>query len=78
MVSVILGGTLELDLSLHRPPRLPPADQRRTSSTTQLEELEVHDIYIPGRGGPLETSALGGARPHVPQCSMGLAHVQYR
>ena len=47
MVSVILGGTLELDLSLHRPPRLSPADQRRTSSTTQLEELEVHDTYIP-------------------------------
>eukprot|EP00964_Phaeocystis_antarctica_P133433 scaffold97635_cov60-Phaeocystis_antarctica.AAC.4 len=46
MVSVILGGTLELDLSLHRPPRLSPADQRRTSSTTQLEELEAEELEL--------------------------------
>ena len=77
MVSVILGGTLELDLSLHRPPRLPPTDQRRTSSTTQFEEREVRDKYVHmcvWRGGPLETSARGGATPDAPQYRMGPAH----
>ena len=46
MVSAILGGTLELDLSLHRPPRPLPADQRQTSSFVQCEAPEAEELEL--------------------------------
>ena len=46
MVSAILGGTLELDLSLHRPPRPLPADQRQTSSFVQCEASEAEELEL--------------------------------
>jgi len=47
MVSAMLAGTLELDLSLHRPPcLLLAADQRRTSSAAQCKEPEAEELEL--------------------------------